>query len=438
MQAKRICELIELFGVNTFSSMDEHNVWGSWPADYRPEQVIAALKYLTAETGFALPLREYHYAGRESFQRPWLGEIKTAIPGTKVTLCVGANGTEDDVQTMLDMPADWYEGLNEPNTDFGSGEVPVETTVAIQHAVWQPLPRPNVMGPSIVGGMPEPAGWVRGYCGDQLDELNAQMTIGNGHFYPPHCPDLTGDGCSLSEYVGSLLGAYGHPIMLTEFHPTLYNADGNGPKQPGWDGQRDAYYTLLALFRAGRLDVRLWWYALFDYGTTYECGLFPTKAENPRPAATVLRRLCLAAADGGPTMRSFAPGNLSVTVEGMNERCDWDLYQSSDGKFLLPLWRAGADPGGDISGGTPPDTGGGQPPDTGGGQPPGGGAGSSGGDARSSRSGEPPTIVQVVFGQPCAHITEHDLLTGELWEMHDTSVFEVWLTNTAHLLVIEP
>jgi hypothetical protein len=37
VQAKRICELIELFGVNTFSSMDEHNVWGSWPADYRPE-----------------------------------------------------------------------------------------------------------------------------------------------------------------------------------------------------------------------------------------------------------------------------------------------------------------------------------------------------------------------------------------------------------------
>ena len=31
VQAKRIATLIERFGVNTFSSMDEHNAWGSWP-----------------------------------------------------------------------------------------------------------------------------------------------------------------------------------------------------------------------------------------------------------------------------------------------------------------------------------------------------------------------------------------------------------------------
>ena len=36
VQAKRIADLIELFGVNTFSSLDEHNIWGSWPADYQP------------------------------------------------------------------------------------------------------------------------------------------------------------------------------------------------------------------------------------------------------------------------------------------------------------------------------------------------------------------------------------------------------------------
>jgi hypothetical protein len=34
LQAKRIADCIELFGVNTFSSLDpDANQWGSWPAD---------------------------------------------------------------------------------------------------------------------------------------------------------------------------------------------------------------------------------------------------------------------------------------------------------------------------------------------------------------------------------------------------------------------
>src|SRR5262245_11163969 len=47
VQAKRIVDLVELFGVNTFSSMDTGNIWGSWPADYRPQTVIAALNWIT-------------------------------------------------------------------------------------------------------------------------------------------------------------------------------------------------------------------------------------------------------------------------------------------------------------------------------------------------------------------------------------------------------
>src|SRR5262252_8196551 len=96
VQAKRICQLIELFGVNTFSSLDTGNVWGSWPADYRPDSVIAALNWITESSGFALRLRVYHYAGREVMQLPWFEQITNAIPAIESTICVGANGSEDD------------------------------------------------------------------------------------------------------------------------------------------------------------------------------------------------------------------------------------------------------------------------------------------------------------------------------------------------------
>ena len=352
VQATRVHQLIELLGVNTFSSLDEHNVWGSWPADYRPESVIAGLRYITGDTRFCLGIREYHYAGRESFQTPWLEQIRTAFPAAVITVCVGANGSAGDVASLVTLPHDYAEGLNEPNTDFGSGQVPVDTTLAIQDAVWAQDVASRVMGPSIVAGMPHPEGWITGYCGDRMGAINGAMSIGNGHYYPPHCPDLTGDGTSLSEYVGGLWTAYAqHPIAITEFHPSLYNADGHGPSEPGWDGQRDAYYTLLALLRARKCTVvGLWWYAMFDYGQTYQCGLFPQRgAENPRPAATALRNLCTICRDDGADLRSFTPGKLTLLVDIPDSRCDWDLYQASDGRFLLALWKSCPEPGGDLT-----------------------------------------------------------------------------------------
>jgi hypothetical protein len=376
-KAMRIADVVETFGVNTFSSMDENNRWGSWPADYRPEQVIAALQWMTNDSGHSLRLREYHYSGYESFQQPWLAQIRAALPDTRITLCVAANGNVDDVPSMLSMAdfADWFEGLNEPNTDFGSGMVPVEQTMAIQHAVYKDAT--PTMGPSVVAGMPHPEGWITGYFGDRMAEVNEAMAIGNGHYYPPHCPDLTGDGTSLSEYVGGLWTAYGqHVIALTEFHPTLYNSDGHqpsaqamsaqaqrvGPKRgqsavgerktevpvnQAWSGDRDAYYTLLALLRAAKCGVDgLWWYALFDYGTVYICGLFPVNASNPRPAAQAIRNLCTACPDKDDERRTFEPDSLDVQVSGGSERCDWLLAESAVGRFSLFLWHSEPEAGG--------------------------------------------------------------------------------------------
>ena len=355
VQATRVADVIELFGVNTFSSMDEHNVWGSWPADYRPDSVIAALRYMTEGTGFAFRLREYHYSGRTEMQRQWLSAIRAALPSTKVAICPGANASVNDVPTMFTLANDaacgiqWIEGLNEPNTDFGSGEVPVATTKAIQDAVWAGGGGATLLGPSVVAGTPHPEGWITGYCGADLPAINAAMEIGNGHYYPPGCPDLPRSGYSTAEYVAGLGLAYDdHPISLTEFHPTLYNSQGAKPDEPGWSGERDAYYTLLTLLRCGKDSVGLWWYALFDYGTTYTCGLFPKcGTDAPRPAATALRNLCVIAADPYDDARTFVPGKLDVSVEGLTDTCDWDLYQASDGRFILPVWNAAKEPGGE-------------------------------------------------------------------------------------------
>lgn len=358
-QAKRIHSLVELFGVNTFSSLDSGNVWGSYPADYQPDSVIAGLNWITDESGFAFRIREYHYNGREQIQQPWLTQVVAALPGTEVSICVGANGSPADVSSMLTLANDpacairWLEGLNEPNTNFGSGEVSVDVTKAIQDELWGSADRAGVLGPSIVAGTPHPEGWITGYCGEYMGAINAAMARCNGHYYPPASPDVPNTGYSVSEYISGIRLAYdNHPGDLTEFHPTLYNSQGHKPDQSGWDGERDAYYTLTTLFRCGKLDpqVGLWWYALFDYGTVYLCGLYPMHGgEDPRPAAAALRNLCEVCADPGNSTRTFAPGKLEISVEGLPADADWDLYQASDGRFIVPLWRSAQELGGDAT-----------------------------------------------------------------------------------------
>jgi hypothetical protein len=351
IQAKRIADLIELFGVNTFSQIDDTNVWGSYPSDYRSQTVLAALKYMTGTTKFCFGIREYHYAGREVIQKPWLDDIRTIYPNSTVTMCVSANGQVSDVASMLRVGGvTYFEGINEPNTDFGQGTVPFEQTKAIQDEVWMRTEtigqQQNVAGPAIAAGMPNPEQWIKDYCGSGLAALNAELRHGNGHYYPPSCPDLAQSGTSLAEYAGGLQNAYGQPTMITEFHPSLRSTDGNKPGETGWSGDRDAYYLLLSLYRAGKLGMPLWWYALFDYADVHICGLFPRNQQNPRPAATAMRNLSITCADPGDDLRSFAPGTLQCRATGEAGGWDWDLYQSSDGKFFIPLWLAAKDLGG--------------------------------------------------------------------------------------------
>jgi hypothetical protein len=123
VRAKRTAYLVELFGMNTFLSLEaDANLWGSYPADYSPASVIDALRWITGDSGFALRIREYHYTGRRDMQTQWMAQIMAALPATRITVCPGANAAIADAQSLKTMPnLTWIEGLNEPNTDFGSG-----------------------------------------------------------------------------------------------------------------------------------------------------------------------------------------------------------------------------------------------------------------------------------------------------------------------------
>jgi len=375
IQAKRIADLIESLGVNTFSSLDSNNTWGSWPADYSPASVIAALKYILGDSGFQLGVREYHYGSRYNMQKQWFPQLVAAFPDMRNIICPGANMPPNDVGTMLQLAHDpanrifAAEGLCEPNTDFGSGQVPVGTTMDIQTRVWNGKKSLTVYGPSVVAGMPHPEGWITGYFGNQMDAVNAMMDIGNGHYYPPHAPDVPNTGSSIDEWTGGLWTAYGHhDIGETEFHPTLYAAAtaagvsptsaikqriavlagalrGSEPPIPVLtaNNSRDPFFTLQMLLKCAKNGTRgVWWYALYDYGSTYQCGLFPKDASNPRPTADALKALCAICADRGDR-RGFSPGKLDITVAGLTEAMNFDVYQASNGRFLVLIWHAAQD-----------------------------------------------------------------------------------------------
>ena len=196
--------------MNTFSSLDSGNSWGSWPADYSPDSTIAALQYLVGTSGFTLPIRGSHYAGRFNMQKQWFARILATFPDTKITLCPGANASAGDVPTMAQLPHTWLEGENEPNTDFGSGQVPFSVTMDVQNAVWGKRRNNNVMGPSIVAGTPHPEGWVTGYCGtpENLAALDASSIIATATIIlrvAQMCPILVTRSTSISEEFGAFM-----------------------------------------------------------------------------------------------------------------------------------------------------------------------------------------------------------------------------------------
>lgn len=101
--ARRIVDLISQFGCNTFSSMDEHNVWGSWPANYQPESVIAGLRWLVQDSGHTISVREYH---RSSRRRAPLASVRSG----GISSAARTTGWRGIAAAAADVPgAGWVE-----------------------------------------------------------------------------------------------------------------------------------------------------------------------------------------------------------------------------------------------------------------------------------------------------------------------------------------
>jgi hypothetical protein len=361
VQAKRIADFLALTGSNMFPSMDEGNVWGSWPADYRPDTVLAAMDWLmNGSTNYPVS-RVYTASYRMEILRPWLPLL--AAKGHRFTGGVAANGCVADAEATLELARDpangivMIEGVNESNTNFGNGEVPPQVTRDVQRTLWdgrvEGIP---VAGPSIVFGLPYPEGYITpGYCSaEDIADINAHMDIINGHFYPPNVCDLDAganrDG-AFDDVVIGLRKAYGSdkPITITEWHPTLYG-------QNGTDHTLDGYYVPIMLLSAWRLGIHsMMLYPLFDYGTVYQCGLFPKNQNDPRPSAYAMRALHTLAGDRGGNARTFHPGKLDYTVSGgqgsINDASpksgtQHQLFQRTSGEFLLFIYNEQIQPGG--------------------------------------------------------------------------------------------
>lgn len=362
VQAQRISDFLRTAGgCNMFPSMDGGNVWGSWPADYRPDTVIAAMEWLLNGSTNIPISRVYVYQDRLDLLEEWMPLV--ADEGHRFTACVAANGGEDDANALLKLAHNYdngivqIEGVNEPNTNFGSGEVPPYVTKDVQDILWNG--RPGNMpcaGPSIVFGLPFPEGYiVPAYCSQEdMDYLKARMDVANAHFYPPNVCDLddgSGRGGAFNDVVQAMIIVYGDkPLSITEYQPTLYG-------QHSTDDTLDGYYTPIMLLSAFRLGVSMMnWYPLFDYGTTYKCGFFPTDASNPRPSAYSIRALHTLACDNGSDANTFQPRKLAYKVSGGQGPIDEGsphsgtqhlLFDGSDNVFRLFIYNEQINPGGD-------------------------------------------------------------------------------------------
>jgi hypothetical protein len=185
------------------------------------------------------------------------------------------------------------------------------------------------------------------------------------------------------------------------------------PSAAGWSGPRDALWIIISLFRAAKLGMAgLRWFALFDWKAPgaagyMACGLFPKDAtiSTARPAAWAIKALCAVTGDTGVNKRTFAPGKLAVTVTGLPAGADWDVYQSSDGRFFVPIWLSAVNPGGAS------------------------------------------TPVSVTFGSKPALVTEYDVGSGASWtgtlppavqSVPSPSSVTVQLNAAARVLVVVP
>ena len=372
--AFRIADMMERFGVNTFSSLSATtNVWNALPSDYTAATVIAGINSILGSSGMTMNVREYHFAGRESIQSSWCPAV-AASTGAKFAMCIGQGGTDSDVPSMVALAQSsssgsspwlsWLEGINEPN---GVGSVTPAMTDTAQIDIWtnaHTLPGVSIMGPALVIGLPFPENYMApwGAAPSDFATLNANSSIVNVHFYPNTLPSLddgTNRGGEINDvFIGEHV-IYGntYPEIITEWHPTYYNTTGSLQFNEAYNG----YYspiTILEAFRAGFLGY--YWFSLYDFNTT-PCGLIaqdttvsPTKL-TLRNGALALQAMYQLSGPASTTKHTFTPGKVNYTTSGLpapinaaspNTGGQTMLFQNDAGQFLLFVWNAQVAPGG--------------------------------------------------------------------------------------------
>jgi hypothetical protein len=372
--AFRIADMMERFGVNTFSSLSAtQNVWNALPSDFTASTVIAGINSVLGSSGMTMNVREYHYAGRESIQSLWCPAVAGAT-GAKFAMCVGQGGTDSDVASMVALAQSsssgsspwlsWLEGINEPN---GVGLVSPAMTGTAQTDIWtnaHTLPGVSIMGPSLVIGLPNPENYVPPWGASPTDiaTINANSSIVNVHFYPFTLPSLD-DGSNRGGQIDDVFigehTIYGntYPEIITEWHPTYYNSNGSLQFNEAYNG----YYSPITILEAFRLDIKAYfWFSLYDFGTT-QCGLI-AQDNTVTPAKLTLRNGALAiqamyqlSGPASTTKHTFTTGNLHYTTSGLpapinsaspNTGGQTMLFQNDAGQFLLFVWNAQVAPGG--------------------------------------------------------------------------------------------
>lgn len=369
VQAARIADLLERFGVNCFSQHDTNwNPWGAWPIEYTAATTIKGIQEITGSSGYTINVRAFYYAGRETQAgggdlAAWCPAVNAAT-GAKMSLAIGQGGTAQDAQalatwlgTTVTPWLGWIEGVNEPN---GVAPVDLATTEAAQ-ADLPTATGATLLGPSIVIGLPHPEGWITGYLGATgAAAILAHANVLNVHYYPSTLVSLDDgslhDGEIEDVFVGEWTGWGSHdPQIITEWHPTYYNAAG---QFAGGDALA-AYYAPIFMVEAYRCGFEgYFWFSLFDFGTT-PCGLIAQSQSGgatvltPKAAAKTLANLFAICGPAGATKRSFTPGALDFTATGLPPPVNSDsphtggqtmLFQRDDGVFLLMLWNAQVPP----------------------------------------------------------------------------------------------
>ncbi len=371
--ALRIADMMERFGVVTYSqSAAGTNPWGAGVSDYTTSSVIAALTWLTANSGMTCNLREYHVAGRDtgagSNQLSWCPTVASAT-GSKFSVSLLRGAVSADATSLSAMAVSsadgtgwmtWAEGLNTPN----DGSITAANCVAVQQALYSGVSATRtksypvaVAGPSYTYNTlpPETSTAISTYLtAPQKVDLLASSSLASVRFFPtldPEADDSAGRGGNADDVALGHGVYFGKPLIMGEWHPTSGNTD--SPSH-AIDDSFGAFYAALGMLNFHRLGYEAWfWKSLFDIGQSGDSpftrvGLFPNSGSGtPRLPARTIRAMYALTGDTGSKKRTFRPSKLDYTITGLqapgSNATPWTgghhrLYQNSGGTFFLFVW----------------------------------------------------------------------------------------------------